>query len=248
MVVLHSFTGESKPLDAEIESRLSQKEQSKPGIHRRIYDWILHWADTPYGLTALAVISFLESSFFPIPPDILLMPLVLSAPRKWWRIALVCTLSSVAGGLGGYAIGVYAWESIGQSIVEGLLGLTLVDVSGRPDIALPSYLVKNFSELLGGTYLFQVYDVWNAWIVGIFGLTPLPYKLVTITAGVARVDLGVFIIASILSRGFRFFLVALILRIIGTPAKSFIDKHFNLLTVLFTAALIGGLVIIKLIL
>ena len=105
--------------------------------------------------------------------------------------------------------------------------------------------MKTFGDSLGGEYLFQVYDKWNAWIVGIFGLTPLPYKLVTITAGVAKINLGIFILTSIVARGFRFFLVAFILKLVGEPAKEFIDKYFNLLTIVFVALLIGGFAIVK---
>lgn len=227
-------------------SSTSSSPKSKPPIHRRMYDWVLQWANTPYAITALVLISFAESSFFPIPPDILLMALVLAAPRKWWKIAAICTAASVAGGIAGYGIGIFAWETMGRWIVEGLLGVQLTQVDGRLDIALPAYLVANFEQSLGGRYLFQVYDIWNGWIVAIFGLTPLPYKLVTVTAGVARVDLGVFIVASIIARGFRFFLVAAILGWIGPPAKVFIDKHFNLLTIAFVVLLIAGFGVLKL--
>ncbi len=220
--------------------------QQRPGLHRRMYDWVLHWADTRYGFLALLIISFLESSFFPIPPDVLLMALVLASPFKWWKIALGCTVASVIGGIFGYGIGMFAWESIGQMIVENIIRIELIEVDGRLDIALPAYLVENFKDVLGGSYLFQVYDVWNAWIVGIFGLTPLPYKLVTITAGVAQVNLTVFILTSIAARGFRFFVVAAVLRAIGEPAKVFIDKNFNFLTIVFVLLLIGGFAILKL--
>lgn len=222
-----------------------QQMTSQENPIKRLYNWVLHWADTPHGITALVIISFVESSFFPIPPDILLIALVLGAPTKWWRIALYCTIASVAGGLLGYGIGAFAWQSVGVWIVENITHKELVIVDGRPDIALPAYLVNHFRESLGGSYLFQVYDHWNAWIVFIFGLTPLPYKLVTITAGVARVDLAVFMLASVLARALRFFAVAYILRLIGEPAKEFIEKHFNLLTILFVVLLVGGFAVIK---
>lgn len=221
--------------------------EKKPSIVRRLYDWVLHWADTPYGFTALIIIAFVESSFFPIPPDVLLMALVLAAPSKWRAIALGCTIASVCGGMFGYGIGVFAWDSAGKWIIENLVHIQLAAIDGRMDIPLPSYLANNFSESLGGEYLFQVYDKWNAWIVGIFGLTPLPYKLVTITAGVARVDFSVFVLTSIVARGFRFFLVSYILFKVGEPAKAFIDKHFNLLTIVFVLLLVGGFAVLKLI-
>lgn len=221
---------------------------TKPNIVRRLYDWVLHWADTPYGIAALMVISFMESSFFPIPPDVLLISLVLGAPTKWWRIALACTIASVLGGMVGYGIGVFAWEGVGVWIVENIAHKELTMVDGRHDIALPPLLVDNFKDSLGGEFLFQVYDKWNAWIVFIFGLTPLPYKLVTITAGVARVNFGIFILTSIGARALRFFVVAYILRLVGEPAKDFIEKHFNLLTIVFVILLIGGFMVVKLIL
>ncbi|MCW5211595.1 DedA family protein [Desulfobulbus sp. TB] len=220
----------------------------KPGMIRRLYDWMLSWADSPYGLHALIVIAFVESSFFPIPPDVLLVALVLGATTRWYKFAAWCTMASVVGGLAGYGIGVFGWETIGQWIVQHIAHMKLTEVDGRLDIALPSYLISGMGSSLGGEYLFQVYDHWNAWIVFVFGLTPLPYKLVTITAGVARVDLPVFLIASILSRALRFFVVAWILSKWGNPARRFIDRYFNLLTIAFIVLLVGGFLVIKIIL
>ena len=213
------------------------------GIVRRLYDWVLHWADTPYGLPALFCIAFAESSFFPIPPDILLIALVLGSLKKWWWFALWCTVASVSGGMLGYGIGVFAWETAGKWIVENIAHVQLIPVADRLDIRLPSYMIEVFGEGLGGEYLFQVYDRWNAWIVFIFGLTPLPYKLVTITAGVAKVNLGIFTLASIGARALRFFVVAWILSRWGKQAKVFIDQYFNLLVVAFVLLLIGGFLI-----
>lgn len=225
----------------------SNSKNSK-GLVRRLYDWVLHWGETPYALPALVLISFAESSFFPIPPDVLLIPMVLGATYKWWRFALWCTLASVVGGIAGYGIGVLAWESVGRFILENIVHVDLVDINGRADIALPGYLINLFGESLGGEYLFQVYDKWNAWIVFVFGLTPLPYKLVTVSAGVAKINLVVFIISSIFSRGLRFFLVAWILGKFGGKAKKLIDKYFNLVVTLFAIFLIGGFLLVKVIL
>jgi membrane protein YqaA with SNARE-associated domain len=222
-----------------------QNRVSKWAVHRRIYDWMLHWADTPYGFYALILLSFAESSFFPIPPDVLLIALVMSCTTRWKRYALACTLASVLGGLAGYGIGVFAWETMGRWIVENVAHVELVAVDGRLDIALPRYLTESLGPRLGGEYLFQVYDAWNAWIVFVFGLTPLPYKLTTITAGVARVNVPVFLVASMLSRGCRFFVVAWILSKWGEPAKVFIDKYFNLLCIVFTVLLVGGFVVLS---
>lgn len=210
---------------------------------RRLYDWVLHWADTPYGLPALIVMSFAESSFFPIPPDVLLIALVLGATKKWWRYALWCSVASVAGGMAGYLIGVIAWETVGRWIVENIAHMQLVAnpaMGGMLDIPLPEYL-----HGLGGAFLFEVYDRWNAWIVFVFGLTPLPYKLVTITAGVARVNFPVFVLASAASRSLRFFVVSALLWRFGPMAKGLIDKYFDKLAILFVVLLIGGFAVLK---
>jgi membrane protein YqaA with SNARE-associated domain len=214
--------------------------------HKRLYNWMLSWADSRYGLAALVVLAFAESSFFPIPPDVLLIALVLGAPTRWYAYAFWCTLASVAGGLAGYGIGVFAWDTIGMWIVTNVAHVQLTDVQGRLDIALPGYLISSLGDSLGGKYLFQVYDHWNAWIVFVFGLTPLPYKLTTITAGVARVNLPVFMLASLVSRACRFFLVAWILSRWGVAAREFIERYFNLLCVVFVVLLIGGFAVVKL--
>lgn len=214
-------------------------------VHRRLYLWVLHWGYTPYALPALIAIAFAESSFFPVPPDILLIPLVAGMPSAWLRFAFCCTIASVLGGAAGYGIGVFAWETIGQWIVENLAHVELIEVMGREDIALPSYLIETFGSALGGEYLFQVYDHWNAWIVFVFGLTPLPYKLVTITAGVAKVNFPVFMLASLAARGVRFFAVAWLIHKWGGAASRFIDRYFNILCILFIILLIGGFVLLK---
>ncbi|MFP3982183.1 MAG: YqaA family protein [Desulfurivibrionaceae bacterium] len=223
------------------------KTSSPPSwhLHRRLYLWVLHWGHTSYALPFLFVLSFAESSFFPIPPDVLLIPMVAGLPSRWLRFALFCTAASVLGGLAGYGIGVFAWETLGRWIVENLAHVELVQVMGRQDIALPAYLVETFGPALGGKYLFQVYDHWNAWIVFIFGLTPLPYKLVTITAGVAKVNIPVFMLASAAARGLRFFAVAWLVHKWGERASTFIDRYFNLLCLLFVVLLVGGFVVLK---
>ncbi|WP_206352069.1 YqaA family protein [Tautonia rosea] len=234
----------SAPMAAE-----AAQPVSKWALHRRLYNWVLSWAETRYGLPVLMAISFIESSVFPIPPDVLLIPLVLAATTRWVRLAFWCTVASVLGGMFGYAIGYAAWETVGTWIVENLAHVELTTVDGRDDIAMPGYLIKSIgAERLGGEYLFQVYDHWNAWIVFIFGLTPLPYKLVTVTAGVAQVNLIVFTIASIASRGLRFFVVAWIIKTWGPPARVFVEKYFNLLAVLFTLLLVGGFAVLKFVL
>lgn len=210
-------------------------------IIRRLYDWVLHWAETPYGVPALIMLSFAESSFFPVPPDVLLIALVLGATTKWWRFALWCSAASVAGGIAGYAIGMTVWETVGIWILKNIVHIELVTntQTGTLDIPLPDYL-----HFIGGDFLFQVYDKWNAWIVFVFGLTPLPYKLVTITAGFAKINFPVFVFASIISRSLRFFVVAAILWKFGPSAKHFIDRNFNKLAFLFVILLIGGFAVI----
>ncbi len=233
-------------MDGSVE--ISVDTSLKPSawaIHRRLYDWMLHWADSKYGLLALMLLSFAESSFFPIPPDVLLIALVLGSTSRWYKYAFWCTIASVAGGVAGYGIGVFAWETIGRWIVENIAHMQLVDVAGRSDIALPAYLVNTLGASLGGEYLFQVYDHWNAWIVFVFGLTPLPYKLVTITAGVAKINFPVFLVASAFARAARFFVVAWLLYKWGEPAKKVIDKYFNLLCVAFVVLLVGGFALVK---
>ena len=228
----------------------TQKKPAAPysiGIHRRFYNWVLSWAETRYGLPALILIAFMESSFFPIPPDILLIPLVLGAPKLWARLAAWCTVSSVIGGLLGYCIGAFAWQTVGLWIIENIAHVHLLAVNGRLDIPLPPYLIHMLGDSLGGEYLFQVYDHWNAWIVFVFGLTPLPYKLVTITAGVAQVDLGVFMLTSVAARALRFFCVAWILQKWGEQAKFFVDRYFNLLCLVFVVLLVAGFVVVSLV-
>jgi membrane protein YqaA with SNARE-associated domain len=149
----------------------------------------------------------------------------------------------VAGGMAGYLIGVIAWETVGRWIVENIAHMQLVTnpaMNGMLDIPLPEYL-----RWLGGDYLFEVYDRWNAWIVFVFGLTPLPYKLVTITAGVARVNFPVFLLASAASRSLRFFVVSALLWRFGPLAKDIIDRYFDKLAILFVILLIGGFAVLK---
>ncbi len=188
---------------------------------RKTYDWVLHWAETPYGTWALFVLAFCESSFFPIPPDILLIALAISIPLKSFKYALVCSVGSVLGGAFGYFIGIQLMDTIGKPILE-------------------FYGVKGKYEYIGG-----LYNQYNAWAVGIAGFTPIPYKVFTIAAGAFKIDFLVFILASFISRSARFFIVAGLIYKFGSPIKIFIDKYFNLLTIVFTVLLILGFVLIK---
>ena len=188
---------------------------------RRLYDWVIHWAETPYGGWALFVLAFAESSFFPIPPDPLLIVLVLGAPKKAFRYALICTAGSVLGGLFGYLIGVLFMEGVGMPIIH-FYGLE-----------------SKFEHI---RMLYQKYD---AWAVGIAGFTPIPYKVFTIAAGAFNISIPVFLAASAISRAGRFFLVALVLYAFGPKIKPLIERYFNLLSIVFVILLIAGFIVMK---
>lgn len=187
---------------------------------KALYNWVLHWANTPYGVPALFLLAFAESSFFPIPPDILLIALNLSIPKKAFRYALVCTAGSVFGGAFGYMLGWQFWE-----IANNIMFKYIDPVNFE---TIRSYFIK-----------------YEAWAVGIAGFTPVPYKVFTIAAGFMRANFMIFIAASVLSRGARFFLVSLFIYHFGASIRTFIDKYFNILTILFTILLIGGFLLIK---
>ena len=189
---------------------------------RQIYDSVIHLSSSKHAMFWLFVISFVESSFFPIPPDIMLIPMILAMPNKAWRIAGVCTLARVFGAYLGYAIGYYFFELIAQPLLE-----------------FYGYLQK-FNEFK------QLYDTWGAWIVFGAGITPFPYKIITIASGVVQLNLVVFTIASIIARGLRFFLIAWLLKTYGEKMRLFIEKNLGWLSVLFLVLLIGGFLLIKL--
>ncbi len=202
----------------------------KTGIIGKLYDWVLHWAHTPYGLPALFILAFAESSFFPIPPDVLLIALAVSIPAKAFRFALVCTIGSVTGGMLGYLIGYEMWySSSGQYSEFANFFFTYI----------PGFTTAQFDKVR------QMYDE-NAFLsVFTAGFTPIPYKIFTIAGGVCKIEFSTFILASIISRAMRFFLVAGIIYKFGAPITKWIDKYFNKLAILFTALLIGGFVLIK---
>lgn len=193
----------------------------KPNIVRRLYNWVLHWAETPWGAAALFVLAFAESSFFPIPPDVLLIALCLGIPSKSFRYALICTVGSVLGAWVGYGIGHYAW-------------------AGMSDWFIPSVFSQELFD-----YVSNLFKDNTFWAIFTAGFTPIPYKVFTVVGGVCSIDFWVFTIASIISRGLRFFLIAGLIWKFGPPIKSFIDKYFNLLAIVFTVLLIGGFVLIK---
>jgi membrane protein YqaA with SNARE-associated domain len=188
---------------------------------RRLYDWTLSLAGHRHALWALAAIAFIESSVFPIPPDILIIPMVLAAPTRAWRVALVATVASVIGGLFGYVIGAFLFEALAQ-----------------PILAFYGYEAR-FTD-------FQArYNEWGAWIVAGAGFTPFPYKVITIASGATGLDPTVFIIASVLSRGGRFFLIAALLWRFGVPIRGFLERYLAPLTALFFILLLGGFLVAK---
>ena len=194
--------------------------------HRRLYNWVVHFADTPHGERALFLLSFAESSFFPVPPDVLLAPLTLGAPKKWFRFALSCSIASVLGGILGYFIGMFMWDQIGAWVFAHLGGIGFTE--------------DNFTTFQDG------YNKYGFWIVFTCGFTPLPYKVCTITAGVAGIFFPGFLIASALSRSARFFLVAGLFGWKGEAIRPFIEKYFNWLSLAFVLLLIGGFAALKL--
>lgn len=190
-------------------------------MFRRLYDWMMRLAGHRRAIPALAAISFAESSFFPVPPDVMLVPMVIAQRSKAFLIAGVCTLASVIGGLFGYAIGFFLFETIGAWVIS-------------------------IYHLEGAMQTFRdEFAQYGTWIILVKGLTPIPYKLVTIASGVAQFDLFTFVWASIVTRGARFFLVAALLWKFGEPIRAFIEKRLELVTWAFLVALVGGFVVVK---
>lgn len=194
---------------------------SVSGPLERLYSRIMSLSGHRHAMKVLAGVSFVESSLFPIPPDAMMVPMVLSKPRNAFWIATVCTVASVLGGLLGYFIGYGLWESI-----------------GRPLVNLYGY-AENMSEFSAK------YNEWGAWIVFTAGITPFPYKVITIASGLTRLDLLIFVAASILSRGLRFFLIAALLYRFGDPIRIFIEKNLAKFTILFVVSLFLGFALVK---
>lgn len=193
----------------------------KPNLLRRLYDWTIALAASRHAEAALFGVSFAESSFFPLPPDLLLVPMTLAQPKRAWRYASICTLASVLGGLVGYAIGYFLLASVGRPILQ-FYGV-----------------MEQYHELKA------LFDQWGVWIILIKGMTPIPYKLVTITAGALNFALVPFVLASIVSRSMRFFLVAALLWKFGEPVRVFIEKRLELVTSGFLVVLIAGFFLIR---
>ena len=183
---------------------------------RPLYDWILRQAEKPYAEGILFLMAMAEASVFPLPPDILLLPMVIAQRDKAWRFAAICTAGSVLGGLIGYSIGALAMATLGQWIVE-------------------TYHLQNAFQTFHDQF-----NKWGVWIIIAKGLMPIPFKLVTIASGVAGLNLGAFVLAAALTRGMRFFLIAALVRKFGEPIRIFIEKYLTWIALGVLAVIIGG--------
>ena len=214
---------DSLPLVCRMSKKMDQEKPSpvQSSLLRRLYDWTLSWAERKGGVQALFFIALLESSVFPIPPDVLLVALCVGSVAKSYKFALICTAGSILGGLIGYAIGYWGFEAIGEPIIAFYNGESSMQK------------VRSF------------YDEYGFWGNLLAAVTPIPYKVFTIASGAFQFSLGQFLLASILGRSLRFFALATALYFFGASIRSFIDKYFNLCAWLFMAVLIAGFVALK---
>jgi membrane protein YqaA with SNARE-associated domain len=192
-------------------------------MFRRLYDWVLHWANTPYGAPALFLLAVAESSVFPVPPDVLLIALSISLPHRAWYYATVCSIGSVIGGVIGYLLGWGFWSLLDDFFFT----------------YVPGFTPQLFARVQA------LYAEHDFWVVFAAGFTPIPYKVITIAAGVFLINFPVFVLASMVGRSARFFLVAGLIRRYGPGIRSFVDRYFNLLSMIFLLLLIGGFLALK---
>ncbi|MAU19934.1 MAG: cytochrome B [Martelella sp.] len=188
---------------------------------RRLYNWTLSLAANRNAERVLFGISFAESSFFPIPPDVLLIPMVIARPAKWFRIALICTLASILGAIAGYLIGMFLFEQVARPIL---------DFYGKQD---------SFDRVA------EWYNTWGGWGVLFAAITPFPYKVLTLFSGATGLNFGIFLLVSVIGRSFRFFLIAWLLNRYGPPIRDFIEKYLGLLFTAFVILLAGGFYLVK---
>ena len=186
-----------------------------------LYQRVLRLAASQHAVLALAGVAFIESSVFPIPPDVLLIPMIIAAPARAFRLAAICTAASVLGGFLGYAIGYFAFATIGEPVLQ-------------------FYHVMDRYEALKASFA-----EWGAWIIILKGMTPIPYKIVTIASGAFHFDLATFAVASAISRSIRFFLVAVLLWRFGAPIRDFIEQRLMLVTSVFVVFLVGGFFVLR---
>ena len=197
---------------------------------RVIYDWVLSWSEKPSGPTALGVMSMTEASFFPIPPDVLLIPMALGNRDKAIRFAIICSVCSIIGAMIGYGIGHFIWwAEPGQ--FTGFAQFFFDHI--------PGFTILAFSKIQ------TLYEKWNFWIVFTAGFTPIPFKLFTISAGAFKINFAAFVLASLVGRSARFFLVSGLIKKFGEPIHGFIDNYFNILAIALTLLLFGGFLMVK---
>ncbi|MBL8027384.1 MAG: DedA family protein [Fibrobacteres bacterium] len=201
-----------------------QANIKKVSIIRRSYDWVMHWADTRFGTQALAILAFAESSFFPVPPDVLLIGLNLGKPKKAFYYAFICSLFSVLGGMLGYFIGTMLWQVVSGFFFSYIPGFT------------PAIFAK----------VQAMYLEYGFFAVLIAGFTPIPYKVFTIASGVFALNFPLFVLASAISRSLRFFIVSTLIYFFGETIKKYIDKYFNILSFVFVVLIVLGFLLIKL--
>ena len=187
----------------------------------KLYQWTISMASHPRALWVLAFVAFIEASVFPIPPDVLMIAMIIATPHRAFLIATVGTLASVAGGLAGYGIGWGLYDLVGRPVLE---------FYGKTDY---------FDDFA------QRYNAWGAWAVLIAGVTPFPYKVITILSGATSLNLGIFLIASVIARALRFFIVAALLWKFGPPIRRFIERRLGLMFTLFMALLLGGFILVR---
>ena len=210
-----------------ISNTKRQRSKFHPGaIFRELYQWVIHWSETPHARTALLLIAFAESSFFPVPPDVLLIAMGVGAPHRAIGFAGICLVGSVAGGMAGYGIGLVFWSALSSWFYA----------------YVPGFSPEVFEKVS------TLYNENAFWAVFAAGFSPIPYKVFTLAAGVTQINFATFVVASILSRGLRFLLIGGALRLFGAPIKELLEKYFDLFSILFLVLLLGGFVLIKFIL
>lgn len=209
--------------ELEPKSTRDVAQQGRQGPVRRLYNWVLSWSERPQGPAALGVLAFAESSFFPIPPDPLLIALALGKPRRALWFATICSIASVLGGVAGYLIGWGVWSAVSGFFFNYVPGVT----------------PEAFETVRG------LYERWDFWAVFVAGFTPLPYKVFTLAAGVFQISLPIFMLASVTSRSARFFILAGLIYFFGPGIQGFIDRYFDRLVWAFFALLVGGFLLLR---
>ena len=192
-------------------------------MFRPLYDWTLRMAGHRHAMRYMGAVSFAESSFFPIPPDVMLVPMMLARRDQIWTIALVCTITSVIGGIFGYMIGYFLYDTLGQ------------------------WLIGAYGLQKGAEDFHHWYAEWGAAIILVKGLTPIPFKLVTIASGLAKFNIGIFIVTALITRGARFFLIAALINKFGAPIQDFIEKRLNLVATAFLVLLVAGFAVVTMV-